>query len=379
MNFIPSSFIPKCGNSNFAARLLVLFLIVLFVLSTEREPEKEYDLLSDSAVQSNQQANGLNGNKITVNKEIPTFVISCGKGKTDGVEEMQPLLKSILALSSRAVRIIFLTDELGVQNIQRIFRENISFFKRPMSIFIYLLESDDVDKWASAIPYDPQGHHSKRWGTAKLMLPWLFSDLNKAIILDTDMVFLEDPISLWNYFHAPNAAYMVYSMPVFNISEPARMCSCVVLVNCANARRLAVYPEIMKKSLQLQPNKKWFKKDKNHWRPQFGDQGLYWSMMLAYPNLFRNLPRKWDIDRCHHYLDALKNASKLPVSILHRNCDFFSKKNEDDDNEKASPFFDFYANYRWSWFNTSSTSGFPVRIKIIKKKKIEVRKKYIMN
>lgn len=289
---------------------------------------------------------------------MATFVITCGTAETDAVSEMSALLKSVLAFASEPVRLIFVTDSNGAQRLRKLFAEDLVRSKRQLWVDIHLLHDSIVNEWAAKIRLDPVGHHSGRWGTAKLMLPWIFKDIDRIVVLDTDMVFVEDPIRLWELFEDGGKDW-IYQMPVSNKASPTTMCSCIVLIKMDLAREKNVFPTLFHESLKSGP-KKWWIANRRIWRPVTGDQGLYWLMMRKYPAYFRLLPSNWDKDHCHGFYGSLKANSKDRVSLLHRNC---AGQNSAIVKDQASPFFDFFLHYRWHWLTPQSGKSFAVQVR----------------
>lgn len=283
-----------------------------------------------------------------------TFVITCGTQETDAVDEMQPLVKSILLLSSRPIRLVFFTDADGVTRIQKMFSD-LGHANRLVRVEIHHLTNAAIESFAARMSYDPYGHHSGRWGTAKLMVPWLLPNEKRVLVLDTDMILLEDPIHLWSHFD--DGEGWTYQMPLYSRYHPANICSCIVLINCERARQQGLYPKVMIEALKTSPPA-WITKDKIY-RPAHGDQGLYWLMMRRQPKMFRELPRKWDVDKCHRFYGVFKNGSKAKASLLHRNC---GGTNTDANSlrDEASPFFQFFIHYQWHWLQAPKGKGYQV-------------------
>jgi len=291
-------------------------------------------------------------------KQVATFVITCGTAETDAINEMSALLKSLLLLASEPVRLIFITDSKGAYRLWKTFAQDLVESKRQLWVDIHLLQDSIVDAWASKISLDPVGHHSGRWGTAKLMLPWILKDFNRIVVLDTDMVFVEDPIRLWELFEDGEEEW-IYKMPVSNKNHFSKMCSCIVLIKMDLARRKDVFPTLFQQALISGPET-WWIAEREHWRPETGDQGLYWLMMKKYPDLFKILPNNWDKDRCHKFWGALEPTSRDRVSLIHRNC---GGQNSATVKDRASPFFDFFLHYRWHWLTPQSGKSFAVQVR----------------
>lgn len=283
-----------------------------------------------------------------------TFVITCGTQETDAVSEMQPLVKSILMLSSRPIRLIFFTDAEGVTRISKLFSD-LGHANRLLRVEIHHVTNEAIEKFAASLKYDPYGHHSGRWGTAKLMVPWLLPNTKRVLVLDTDMILLEDPLHLWAHFD--DGKEWTYQMPMHSRGHPANICSCIVLINCERARAQKVYPNIMAQALKYSPPN-WITSNKIY-RPAHGDQGLYWLMIRKYPKMFRELPRKWDVDKCHRFYGVFKVNATAKASLLHRNCGG-SNTDANSLSDEANPFFKFFMAYKWHWLQAPKGQGYKV-------------------
>jgi len=288
--------------------------------------------------------------------DVPTFVITCGSGDSDAVDEMKPLLKSILMTISSPVNFIFLTDASGGRRIHTLFR-HLAYTKRRVSVDIHVLDERLVDKWAAKVRMSVWSHSSGRWGTAKLMIPWIIRDRERAIIVDTDMIFMQDPMNLWELFHQGSQRW-IYQMPIAQMTSPIYICSCIVLLKLRKIREHQVYPNLMRFALRQAST--WYDRELDLYKPNTGDQGLMFMLIKYYPQLFKRLPVHWARGHCGKYQDALKIQSKLPVGILHRNC---AGNNSSAVRDDASVFFDFFSNYRWHWLRPSHGAKYPVQIR----------------
>ena len=132
------------------------------------------------------------------------------------------------------------------------------------------------------------------------MLPWVLQDIDRAILMDTDMIFLEDPARLWDEF---DAQQWLYKMPIHSMRKGSGfICSCVVLLKMDQIRHSNIFPTLMEEALLSQPT--W--EENGLYKTPHGDQGLYFAMMLQdKQNLFAALPPKWakcPCKVCHHML-----------------------------------------------------------------------------
>ncbi|CAJ1968395.1 unnamed protein product [Cylindrotheca closterium] len=294
-------------------------------------------------------------------KKWVTIIIVCGNGETYAVKEMKPLLTSAILLSSAPLHFVFVTDQGSSNRIRKIFQNELGYSKKPIKVDTWILSESSVNTFASLLDYNPLEHHSGIWGTSKLMLPWIVKDMDKAIMMDSDMLFLDDPARLWNEFanghnsstssnNTTNTTEWMYKMPLHNPAAPFSICSCIMLVKLDQIRRSNTFPTLMEEALATQPD---WKGEENHlYNAPNGDQGLYWAM-LANENgsrIIAPLPEQWNADRCNNYFGVLLPTSEKAVSVLHNNC------KEHRSYGSAHDYFIFYEKYRWHWLKGDSGS-----------------------
>lgn len=287
-----------------------------------------------------------------------TIIVVCGNGETDIVREMQPLLTSAILLSSAPLHFVFVTDNGSANRIQRMFEDDLKYSKKPIKVDTWVLSEGSVNAFSSMLDYNPTFHHSGIWGTSKLMLPWIVKDVEKAVQVDSDMIFLDDPARIWNEFfdiddEETNGEWL-YKMPLHDPSGAHSICSCIVLLKLDEIRHSNTFPTLMEDALATQPD---WKKENNMYDTPNGDQGLYWTMLNKYGSqVIRPLPEQWNAERCHDYFDVLRTTSQKAVSVLHNNCDYHN------DYGAAKEYFAFYEKYRWHWLKGSGAIKYAVNV-----------------
>lgn len=291
-------------------------------------------------------------------EEWCTFVIVCGKGETDAVKEMRALLTSAMLLTSKPLHFVFLTDDESAKRLETMFDIDLHVSKRPVKVDIWTVPEKSVETFAATLDYNPRYHHSGIWGTLKLMLPWILQDVDKAVQVDTDMIFVDDPARLWDEFDNDDdgeSSDWLYKMPLPSMEDPSKICSCVVLFNMARIREANTYPTLFQQALATQP--KW--KVNGIYNTPHGDQGLYWALAKMRNNLVAPLPKRWNADRCHDYYDTLKDAALTAPSMLHNNCATGLFKMEFG---KAEIYYTFYENYKWHWLRGDPRKDYDVSV-----------------
>mmetsp|Transcript_12998 Transcript_12998/g.30776 ORF Transcript_12998/g.30776 Transcript_12998/m.30776 type:complete len:397 (-) Transcript_12998:81-1271(-) len=278
-----------------------------------------------------------------------TIIIVCGNGETDTVREMKTLLTSAILLSSAPLHFVFVTEQESSNRIKTMFETDLQVSKKPIKVDTWLLSVESIKSFASVLDYNPSYHHSGVWGTSKLMLPWIVKDLDKAVQVDTDMIFLDDPARVWHEFDGGNgnaddsdANKWLYKMPLPDPNAPFSICSCIVLLKLGEIRQSNTFPTLMEEALASHSD--WKGEESKLYDTPNGDQGLYWAMLRQKDShIISALPNQWNADRCNNYFGVLQSNSRAAASMLHNNCD------NSNSYGMANIFFKFYDKYRWHW------------------------------
>lgn len=288
-----------------------------------------------------------------------TFVIMCGRGDTDTIDEMKPLIASSLVLSTCALKFILMTDKESAKLSQDLFNE-LETTAKPLTIEIWVISEKYVLDMAKEINYNVYAHHSGLWGTTKLFVPWILKDAGyqRVIVIDSDMLFIQDPRVLWVHVDKPesgDAWPWAYQMPLNNMSQSSTICSCIVVMNIPLILENDFYPTKFLNVLQSHP--KIF--DLNGtFSPPLGDQDLYYYLSKVYPGMFRSLPQRFNVDHCHDYYETLRNTSTDQVSLIHFNCGYLYQNST----KSGDKLFEFYRNYKWAWLKGYASVFHPIQV-----------------
>jgi hypothetical protein len=175
-------------------------------------------------------------------------------------------------------------------------------------------------------------HHSGVWGISKLFLPHLFPETKRSIFIDTDMILFTDIKLAWNEFQKFTPETMIaWSVDTYN--DPNNVCSCIVLWDFERSRELKWEKEIAPVAFRHYLGMFNDGTYSNKWGG--GDQDFLWTIARYRPELFRVLPRTWNLTHCQKYygVSAETPHSDLFPSVVHFNC----MGNQLDPND------------RWSW------------------------------
>ena len=280
-----------------------------------------------------------------VTPPVPTFVIVCGKGETNAVQEMEPLLKSMIAMARLPIRFVFFTDPQGAADIKSIFQRFRT--DQVLTVEIFLVNVKDILAWCDEIHLQVI-HHSGHWGAVKMFVPWLLPHHDRAIVLDTDLLFVTDPVRLWDEFET-NGKDWLYKMPIKNMDHPSNMCSCIKLIEIRKVRLESdYYPAVFQKALARHPEWKDPNSSIDHYLAPHGDQGVYYAMIQSNKTLVAPLAAFWNTDRCHNYYNAFGGGQ---AGILHQNCGQARAQSPE------VPFITMYQKYPWSWLHRADVKA----------------------
>lgn len=274
-----------------------------------------------------------------------TFVILCGTGDTDTVEEMRPLLASAILLTSRPLHFILVADANSSERAHQFFQNNLNASSKLVSVDIWTISTKFIEEWANSFRFNVLGvlENKRVWLIAKLFVPWLLYDHDQVIVIDSDMVFLEDPAMLWSEFDDDRS--WAYKLPLNEVYSFNSICSCIVLINIPTVLKNDFYPEKFLHAMALAGTKP--DPETGLYDTERVDQHVYYYLFKAYPHLFRTLKQQFNIDYCHKFYGAFDNvSSSVKVSLLHMNCGNWDEPLR----ESSEVFFNFYEQFRWAWF-----------------------------
>lgn len=121
------------------------------------------------------------------------------KKHADPVKEMIGLINSMIILSTQPIEFHFITNSEGQTKLEE-FSKSIERTRIPIEWRVYVLNETWVEEQAKFVGFNHNNHHSGIWGAAKIFVPWLLPDLDRVLLLDTDMIFTKDPGLLWSFF-----------------------------------------------------------------------------------------------------------------------------------------------------------------------------------
>ncbi|KAK0183505.1 hypothetical protein PV327_001542 [Microctonus hyperodae] len=110
----------------------------------------------------------------------------------NSTQSLITVVKSILFYRSKPLHFHFIIDHIANRTLKILFdtwnlpQVNVSFY------------SDNI--WIPKVSWIPNKHYSGVYGLLKLILPEILTDINRVLVLDTDVTVLTDLTNLWNNF-----------------------------------------------------------------------------------------------------------------------------------------------------------------------------------
>lgn len=249
----------------------------------------------------------------------------------------------------------------------------------------------------------------------------LLPTVERAIFVDTDMLFVVDPWLLWNTFSTLKPKQMIAFPTLGPSSDASRICTCVMLLDLAAMRdhkspfmSSTLVPGWSKNALStkafdlalkgsgLIPSAEREKLVKfDPMSPLYGDQGIYHIIWTHYPELFAHLSLRWDVTHCrkgyglrlgrHHdaggdsmseteqvkaqfYTEqAPEKFKQLLPGILHFNCQNKPMVWDFEENYVENTWASMITTitrYKWIWLNRGDGSAH-VKTKVVQDVRFE--------
>lgn len=289
-------------------------------------------------------------------------------GESNAVQEMVPLLKSMILLATAPFRVVFITDDTGKEKLVNLTSSHLmdrSTMLQHVDVRFFANGTKEIEEQARQSIQWENIHHSGVWSFIKMLLPWIAPEYDRLAIVDTDLVFVTDPIELWREFDPPyqHQRDWLYSFPTnetlkrgsYNISGirwSVSICSCIGLLEAAKIRRgTRVFPEAFMAAQRLHIKEK-KKRNHNlsaHPYSENGDQSVYWNMFQLNETWLAPLHERWNRNKCQSYANAF--SVKKATGMLHQNCgDFSGQKGSSPVKDEAFVHFDYFDSYPWHWF-----------------------------
>ena len=235
-------------------------------------------------------------------------------GGLSAAQEATFLLKSVFihALRNDIHFHLLITDD-AKRIIQKLFSE---FANPAVNIFYEFVKFDPkfIKRKSDAVKVQIT-HHSGLFGMSKAFMYIIFDNVDKCLILDTDLVFGCDPYFLWSHFD--NLLPPFVGMLKLGTSD-SDMCSGVMLQRFSQMRKND-FENVYRKAI---PD--FCRKERSFkYVCRFGDQSMFYAVKLKFP-LFKNLEDSWTLELCHefrgHRFKHWRENDDFFFGIAHFNC-----------------------------------------------------------
>ncbi|KIY66731.1 glycosyltransferase family 8 protein [Cylindrobasidium torrendii FP15055 ss-10] len=224
-------------------------------------------------------------------------------------------IKSALMYSSRPLHFHLIVTE-----------DNIDYLERKFALFDS--PAYDVKVTYYPITTDMVRQRGERAGVgsnwpllSKVFIHELLIGVKRVIFMDTDMIFVVDPVLLWNNFDDFNNDTLVSFPTLGPNSHAGEVCSCIMLMDLERMRApeapfmpSTLFPaEVSDASPATSAFAKGISQGIHHFDPPhaivpfdplnpfFADQGIYYMVWLTHPHLFIPLSQRWDVNFCRRH------------------------------------------------------------------------------
>ncbi|KAF5327037.1 hypothetical protein D9619_004872 [Psilocybe cf. subviscida] len=254
----------------------------------------------------------------TLNPIVLTLVLMGSPAARKGIVT----IKSALMHSSRPIELHLICTEDAVAILEAPLR----LVKRPyydLKVTLHIVEPEHVKEQLRRAELSTDTGFM-----TKLLIHKVLQEVEKTIFVDTDMIFMVDPVQLWDTFEAVNEQTLMAFPTLGPTSHAGQVCTCVMLLNLKRMRNprspkppssnanstflipTPYHPDILTTALMAGtkaglPNMFGHPEDCmsfNPLWPPFGNQGIVYVLWVEKPYLFQDLLHRWDITHCReHY------------------------------------------------------------------------------
>jgi len=272
-----------------------------------------------------------NGNGGNSNEEVEFFLILCeGIGSTEWgghsverqVRQAKVLLKSAVLFSRKRLHFHVIADSTNL--FKRLVNQTVGWpdgFKKKIRFTMH-------DVWY------PEGKEGMRLmfracATERLFVPEMFPAMDKAVYIDTDVIFMRPPEDLWSFFDdfsSSHIAAMARGSGVFYRSEKNKVP--YYGENGLNAGVMLMHLDRMRAIPGWWLGATIAIHDEYKERLKLADQDILNILFSSYPEKLYDLPCEWNYYHCRHGFNDCHGAQQNGVSILHGNALSFVRGNE---------------------------------------------------
>jgi len=275
----------------------------------------------------------VSGNVIGGNskEEVEFFLVLCeGRGSTEWgghsvarqVRQARVLLKSAVLFSRKRLHFHVIADSTDL--FKRLVNQTVGWpdgFKKKIRFTMH-------DVW---YPEGKEGMRSmfRACATERLFVPEMFPAMDKAVYIDTDVIFMRPPEDLWSFFDdfsPSHIAAMAGGGGDFYRSEKNKvpyygergLNSGILLMHLDRMRAIPGW--WLGTTIAIH--------DEYKERTRVGDQDILNILFSFHPEKLYDLPCEWNYYHCKQGVNDCQGAQQNGVSILHGNGMAFVKGHE---------------------------------------------------
>ncbi|KAL3855004.1 hypothetical protein ACJMK2_014236 [Sinanodonta woodiana] len=211
-------------------------------------------------------------------------------GNADVVMELEPLVKTLLLHARRADVFLHILTGNGSDKAIKTMLSNIPDSHVKFTYELLSLNTDRIYDLALHIHVNIT-HHSGVWGMSKLYMYEIFNDVDKCIVIDTDIVFGTDPEFLWDFF-LDQEEQQVISMRITKDMTESRMSNSGLMLQDFKRMRRIHFSKFYLGGVELVCRVLSVCSDQDVLFGVFKNNGSY---------LFSTIPESWNLELCHDF------------------------------------------------------------------------------
>ncbi|KAL3854049.1 hypothetical protein ACJMK2_013331 [Sinanodonta woodiana] len=216
------------------------------------------------------------------------FCIAAGKAEV--VRELEPLIKTLVLHAKRTDLFLHILTGNGSDYEIRKILNAIPDIPVQLKYELVTLNTDFILDETLKINLRIT-HHSGVWGMSKLYMYQIFNNVDKCIVLDTDIVFGTDPAFLWDLFMDQEDQQLI-SMRITNDMTESYMSNSGLMLQDFSRMRQMTFTKFYQASVKWVCSKVTVCSDQEVLFGLFKTNGSY---------LFRTLPVSWNLELCHDF------------------------------------------------------------------------------
>ncbi|KAK3590679.1 hypothetical protein CHS0354_026211 [Potamilus streckersoni] len=206
------------------------------------------------------------------------------------VKEFEPLVKTLVLHAKRTDIVLHILTGNGSNNEIEKILNTIPDIPVKFKYELFPLNTEKILNETLKIHLKIT-HHSGIWGMSKLYMYEIFDNVDKCIVLDTDIVFGTDPAFLWDLFMDQEDQQMI-SMRITNDMTKSYMSNSGLMLQDFSRMRQMTFSKFYFAAVEWLCSKVAVCSDQEVLFSLFKNNGSY---------LFRTLPVSWNLELCHDF------------------------------------------------------------------------------